>query len=190
MGIDIANMSEDELRAELKHHGVELHHKTGAVKLRVVLAEVMAGTYKAAPEDDVAIGDLNVPTPEATAASRKLTKEQRALKLVRVIVSPNDPLMSTYPGLIFTAGSSAVQSGRMVKKFVPFNNDAGWHVPQIILDQIENGQMQKFRPVKLPNGEKGMQAYLAKKFNVQILPPLTRQQLIELAAAQQSRGGV
>ena len=106
----------------------------------------------------------------------------------RIVVSPNDPLMSSYNGLIFTVGSSAVNGGRMIKKYVPFNNDDGWHVPQIIIDQIENAQMQKFKQVTMPNGDKTLQAYITKKFNVQILPPLTQPEVEILAAAQASKG--
>ena len=52
------------------------------------------------------------------------------MKLVRIVVTPNDPLMSSYPGLIFTVGASGLNNGKMVKKYVPFNNEEGWHVPQ------------------------------------------------------------
>jgi len=76
----------------------------------------------------------------------------------------------------------------MVKKFVPFNNEEGWHVPQIILNQIENGQMQKFRTVTRANGEKVLEPYLTKKFNVRILDPLTPEELKEVAAANKVAG--
>ena len=110
--------------------------------------------------------------------------------LTRVVVSPNDPNMSSTPGLIFTVGSSSVNSGRMIKKFVPFNNEQGWHVPQIILDQIEGAQMQKFKEVTMPDGRKQVQPYLAKKFNVQILPPLDKGQMQKLADSQRAKIGI
>lgn len=185
--MDISKLTDKEIHEELKNRGVELHHKTGSQKLQETLTAVIAGTYqKDSPGQEP-------PKNKVTYISEKehekrLTKEQRALRLVRIVVTPNDNLMSTYPGLIFTVGSSAVNNGRMIKKYVPFNNDDGWHVPQIICDQIQNAQMQKFRSVKMPNGEKQLQAYIAKKFNVQILAPLTKQEMIALAAAQASRG--
>ena len=52
------------------------------------------------------------------------------MKLTRVVVVPNDSTMANYPGLIFTVGSSGINNGQMIKKFVPFNNEEGWHVPR------------------------------------------------------------
>lgn len=185
------SMTDEDMHAELQEHGIKLHHKTGTDKLASVLAEVRAGTYK----PDAAVADVKVTAPVAPVKEltkeqheKKLTKEQRAMQLVRIIVSPNDPLMSGYNGLIFTVGSSAINKGRMIKKYVPFNNEEGWHVPRIIYDQIESAQMQKFRPIKLPNGDKTMQAYLAKKFNVEVLPSLSKREIEALAAAQSARG--
>lgn len=186
----------EDIRAELKALGIAIHHKTGIDKLQRVLKEVHAGTY--VPELETAESEPEVHVSPNIASTvkvlntkehiKKLTKEQKALRMQRITVSPNDPLMSSYSGLIFTSGSSGVQRGRMIKKFVPFNNDEGWHVPQIIIDQIDSAQMQKFRQVTLPNGEKTLQPYLTKKFNVQILPPLTKEELNILAASQVSRG--
>ena len=116
------------------------------------------------------------------------TPEKRAMKLTRVVVVPNDSSMANYPGLIFTVGASGINNGQMIKKFVPFNNEEGWHVPQIILDQIENAQMQKFKTVTRANGEKVLEPYNAKKFNVQILPPLNKEELETLAAANKAAG--
>jgi len=76
----------------------------------------------------------------------------------------------------------------MVKKFVPFNNEEGWHIPQIILNQIEYGMMQKFKTVTRVNGEKVLEPYLTKKFNVRILDPLTREELEQVAAANKVAG--
>jgi hypothetical protein len=185
-----AEMTDEDIHEELQARGVKLHHKTGSQKLRDTLKAVMDGTYQneteAVPKATESIPDVK----ELTAVEhvKKLTKEQRALRMQRIVVSPNDPLMSSYNGLIFTVGSSAVNKGKMIKKYVPFNNDDGWHVPQIIIDQIDAAEMQKFRQVTLPNGDKGLQPYLTKKFNVQILDPLTRDEMEILAAAQASKG--
>jgi hypothetical protein len=194
----IEEMTEIELRQELQDTGVNMHHKTGIGKLQTTLAAVRAGTYtapeiKSPPAPVKTKPALTGPTAaaiEARDASKVLTKTQRAMLLQRIIVVPNDPLMSAYSGLIFTVGSSSVNNGRMVKKFVPFNNEQGWHVPQIIIDQIEAAEMQKFRPITLPNGQKTQQAYIAKKYNVQILPPLTKGEMKTLAASQQAAKGI
>tara|TARA_R110002167_G_scaffold60173_1_gene170200 strand:+ start:5283 stop:5888 length:606 start_codon:yes stop_codon:yes gene_type:complete len=188
--IDSVEMTDADIHEELKARGVKLHHKTGSEKLKATLEAVMSGTYqseeKAASTAPTAVPSVKELTAEEHLS--KLTKEQKAMRLTRVVVSPNDPLMSAYPGLIFTVGSSSINNGRMIKKFVPFNNDDGWHVPKIILDQIESAEMQKFRQVISPNGEKSLQPYITKKFNVQILDPLSQGEMEILAASQASKG--
>ena len=187
--IPINSMTDEEIRQELIDNGVTLHHKTGTKKLASTLADVRTKEYKEDPKTP----DLTGPSEAAKAAKAKhlaamQTTEKLAMKLTRVVVTPNDPAMVNYPGLIFSVGATGLNNGRMVKKFVPFNNEEGWHVPQIILNQIENGQMQKFRTVTRANGEKVLEPYLTKKFNVRILDPLTREELEKVAAANKVAG--
>ena len=187
--VPINSMTDDEIRQELADNGVTLHHKTGTKKLASTLADVRSKEYKEDPKTP----DLTGPSEAAKAAKEKhlaamQTPEKRAMKLTRVVVTPNDPTMVNYPGLIFSVGASGLNNGRMVKKFVPFNNEEGWHVPQIILNQIENGQMQKFKTVTRANGEKVLEPYLTKKFNVRILDPLTQEELEQVAAANKVAG--
>ena len=205
--VPINSMTSDEMRQELTDNGVTLHHKTGVKKLASTLAQVRSKEYKEdvkpveedIPEIPAGVRHKSLPgsTPASRAAKAKriqevfvdLTEEQKAMKLIRIVVSPNDTLMATYPGLIFTVGSSRLsKNGEMIKKFVPFNNEAGWHVPKIIHDQIDAAEMQKFRTVTSPNGEKVLEPYLTKKFNVRVLPELTVEELENLAASQQSAG--
>jgi len=180
--MNVNEMTLEDVKTELETNGVKLHHKTGEATYRKTLEEVLAGTYQAIPKKEVTT------TKKVVSPSIKLTAEQEAMKLVRVIVSPNDPSMAAYPGMIFTVISDIINNGRAVKKFVPFNNEEGWHVPHIIYEQINNAEKQKFKPVKMPNGEKQLKPYQAKMYNVQVLDPLTQAELDELAAAQKSRG--
>ena len=187
--VPINSMTDDEIRQELADNGVTLHHKTGTKKLASTLAQVRTKEYKEDPKKS----DLTGPSEAAKAAKAKhlaamQTPEKLAMKLTRVVVTPNDPAMVNYPGLIFSVGATGLNNGRMVKKFVPFNNEEGWHVQQILLNQIENGQMQKFKTVVRPNGEKVLEPYLTKKFNVRILDPLTPEELKEVAAANKVAG--
>ena len=191
----INGMTNDELRKELKDNGVILHHKTGSKKLAATLAKVRTDEYKEDPNS--VIPPKKESLSESTEASRAAkakhlaamqTPEKLAMKLTRVVVTPNDPTMVNYPGLIFTVGASGLNNGRMVKKFVPFSNEEGWHVPTIILNQIMNAEMQKFKTVTRANGEKVLEPYLTKKFNVQILDPLTPEELKRVAAANKIAG--
>ena len=189
----ISELTDEEIKQELKEYGVKFHHKTGSSKLAELLytarenPEVMVQDIPVAVDDRPYEGGLPDASEAAKAAAAKaLTKtgEKEAMKLVRIVVTPNDPLMSSYPGLIFTVGASGLNGGKMIKKYVPFNNEEGWHVPQVILNQIEQGEMQKFKTVTMPNGEKQLEPYITKKFNVRILDPLTPEEMGKLAASQ------
>jgi hypothetical protein len=68
--------------------------------------------------------------------------------------------MSTGMEHIFCAGSSSVNNGKMVKKFVPFGNEEGWHVPQIIYDQIKYAEMRKEKPHTDAKGNSTMVQYV------------------------------
>jgi len=188
--VPINSMTDDEIKQELADNGVTLHHKTGTKKLASTLADVRTKEHKEDPKTP----DLPSGSTEASRAAKAKhlaamqTPEKLAMKLIRVVVTPNDPAMVNYPGLIFSVGATGLNNGRMVKKFVPFNNEEGWHVPQIILNQIEYGQMQKFKTVTRANGEKVLEPYLTKKFNVRILDPLTPEELKQVAAANKVAG--
>ena len=183
--VPINSMTDDEMRQELADNGVTLHHKTGTKKLASTLADVRNKEYKET---------TNSGSTEASRAAKAKhlaamqTPEKLAMKLTRVVVTPNDPTMVNYPGLIFSVGASGINNGRMIKKFVPFSNDEGWHVPTILLNQIMNAEMQKFKTVTRANGEKVLEPYLTKKFNVRILNPLTREELEHVAAANKVAG--
>ena len=189
----ISELTDEEIKQELKEYGIKFHHKTGSSKLAELLytarenPEVMVQDIPVAVDDRPYEGGLPDASEAAKAAAAKaLTKtgEKEAMKLVRIVVTPNDPLMSSYPGLIFTVGASGLNGGKMIKKYVPFNNEEGWHVPQVILNQIEYAEMQKFKTVTMPNGEKQLEPYITKKFNVRILNPLNKEELERLAASQ------
>jgi len=191
----IKEMTIEEVKQELKDYGVQVHHKTGLAKLSELLADVRENPTTVTQEVSAEVSVKDRPykdgLPDASnaaieAASKhfELSPQQSAMKLVRVVVTPNDPLMTAYPGLIFTVGASGINKGQMVKKFVPFNNEEGWHVPNIILQQIEHAEMQKFKTVTMPNGEKQLEPYITKKFNVRILDPLTPAEMDRLTASQ------
>ena len=192
---DIKSMTNEEIKQELQEYGVKVHHKTGTTKLIELLADVRKNPSTVTQDivTEVAVKDrpykdglpgASKAAIEAATKHFQLTPKQSAMKLIRIIVTPNDPLMSSYPGLIFTVGVSGINDGKMVKKYVPFNNEDGWHVPNIILQQIEHAEMQKFKTVTMPNGEKQLEPYITKKFNVRILDPLTSEEMDKLATAQ------
>lgn len=168
--------------------GFKYHHKVGVDKLRKDLAAFMQGQ-----NDDEAVAEeieqprkkvLTSVQPE-TPQSAKARRRAEAARLVRVRVSCMNPNKREWEGEIFTVSNSDVGT---FKKYVPFNNEAGWHIPTIMLKMLQEKECQIFQTVNRP-GPNGVMTKVRegkniKEFNIEILPPLTEQELKDLANQQ------
>jgi hypothetical protein len=92
-----------------------------------------------------------------------------------------NPAKKEWDGEIIAVGNSAVGT---IKKYIPFNADEGWHVPKIIYDALVDRQCQVFTTVKDSRGNNLRKGKLIKEFSIEILPPLTKEELEELARRQ------
>lgn len=110
---------------------------------------------------------------------------KEATKLVRIRVTCMNPAKKEWEGEIFTVGNSVIGTH---KRFVPFNADEGWHVPQIMLDMIKNRECQVFITEKSKHGVSVRRGKLIKEFAVEVLPPLTEEELKDLAQRQAMAG--
>lgn len=121
------------------------------------------------------------------AKDKRAELQKKASELVRIRVTCMNPAKKEWEGEIFTVGNAAVGT---FKKYVPFNADEGWHVPRIILQQIQERQCQVFYASKDDKGRPIRKAKLIKEFAVEVLPPLTEKELKELAQRQlMAKGG-
>lgn len=110
-----------------------------------------------------------------------LAQRAEALKLVRVIVTPFDMAKKEYQGEIFTVSNAVIGT---VRKYVLFNEP--FHVEQIILDQLREKKHQVFNTRKNSHGVPVRESKLINAYGIQELPPLTKEELAELAKAQQA----
>lgn len=164
------------------------------IGLETLKTRITAGMAGQLPDkvDDV-IKPEDAPKTDTAGKARtwltheEFTAEQRAHdhsisnRLVRIVVACNNPLKREWDGDIFSVGSA--KKGTF-KKFVPFNNQAGFHVPYIIYKEIEAKMYTYFYNTKGPRGEKIRKGKFAKEFNVEVLPPLTAKELGELKQRQ------
>ena len=171
--VNEAPMEIEDLRAELDAEGIQYHHKAGVDTLTKLLnGEVLP----AKPSKAKKVTVLDTP---------KLTAKQDALRLVRVIVRCNDPKKKDHTGDIFTVGDSRVG---FVKKYIPYDNEEGWHIPNIIYQTMKNAECQVFVTIKMKNGQDRREGRLIKAFNIEVLDDLTPAELDKLAIQQKSRG--
>lgn len=184
-----ASPAQDELsalkaRADLM--GVGYHPSIGLEKLREKVNAKLTGDG----ESDTKTASKNKDKPAAaveSAAQIHARKRREANELVRIRVTCMNPNKAEWEGEIFTAGNSLVGS---VTKFVPFNAEDGWHVPRIIYSQIVERQCQTFVTTRDARGNSSRKGKMIREFAVEVLPPLTAEEIAELARVQAMRRSI
>lgn len=115
--------------------------------------------------------------------SEEKTVWKKAMKLVRVQISCNNPNKTSYQGEIFSARNKFIPE---VKKFVPFNVPT--HVPQILLNMIKEKKLQTFVTEKLPNGMQTKRSKLVPEYSITVLSPLTPEEFNAIRQKQLAEG--
>lgn len=159
--------------------GISFHPSIGLDKLREKVNEAVTstGTPDTSEPEEVVVQEDK---PESDYQRRvRLIKE--ANELVRVRVTCMNPAKKEWDGELFTVGNRTVGT---FKKFVPFNAEEGWHVPRIILQQIQERKCQIFITVRNDKGNKVREGKMIKEFSVEILPALSVEELNDLATRQ------
>lgn len=159
--------------------GLKYHPSIGAEALRLKISEADEATAEDVEEE-------TAPVVEAPV-SRAALKAQ-ATKLVRIRIACMNPAKREWEGEMFCTGNRFIGT---LKKYVPF--DTEWHVPQAILDMIQERQCQVFVNKKI-RMESGMtttmkEGKLIREFAVEILPALTKEELASLAQRQAMAAG-
>lgn len=163
----------ENLKVRAEKLGVKFHPSISAEKLREKIK-----AHQADGKGEVA------PKAEDTAENHELKKlrlKREALKLVRVRITCMNPAKKEWEGEIITVANNAVGT---VKRYVPFNTEDGWHVEHILLEQLRERQCQIFVTEKDSRGNKVRKGKLIREFAIEVLDPLTEEELAELAQRQ------
>lgn len=125
----------------------------------------------------------------ATVKRKELTPKEKAKKeggrLMRVRITCHDPQFKKHNGVIRAAGSTLY----FKKRFVPFNKIT--HIEKVIYDFMKQAEFQWFEEkVNRATGRKYKVSRTSPAFVIEDLPPLTREELNELAKDQQARGAI
>jgi hypothetical protein len=193
----IEEMTSKQISDELSTHGVTMHFNSKREKLEKALNAVKNGdVIEAAPviaKDSASSGVLldisDLEDFKFNGVELDGLREEEAQKLVRVIVRSNDPLKRESQGEIFTVGNRSINGGRPVKKYIPYNNEDGWHIPNILLDHLKAAETQIFKKVTR-NGQDFMEPTNIKAFNIEILPQLSKDELSTLQVKQKATGSI
>lgn len=182
---------QDELEA-LKQRatqmGIQFHPSIGLEKLR---EKVNASVTGAKPEPETAeavqaSADAINNRVETQAQKAKRLKDDAA-RLIRIRLQCMNPAKTEWPGEIISVGNSTVGS---FSKFVPFNAEEGWHVPNIIYKALMDRHCQVFTTVTDSRGNKTRKGKLIREFSIEVLPNLSSEELHDLAQRQAMSGAI
>ena len=206
----------DSLKKKAKIMGIKHHHNIGVVKLQGLIADHInkssaPETPQRAPDEVIAPDPLPTPRVKAVDASdasihavpahikrmerannprtpgeKRAAQRKEAGKLIRIRVNCMNPNKKDWEGEMYTVSNAVVGT---FKKYVPFNNDQGWHVPNIIYKHMEERQCQIFYTFKNELGHKVRKGKLVKELAIEVMPPLTQKELDALAQRQMMAAG-
>ncbi|AHC94026.1 hypothetical protein CH29_gp73 [Achromobacter phage JWAlpha] len=182
MGLNVSNnIGLDTLRKKLEDHQA---------------AQDSAAATASAPEADAAL-KVN-PLAQGEAAPEKPTAKPKTLrqilveeqmKLVRLRIQNLDDKKKDLPGEVFTVANEYIGT---VRKYIPYDetSDEGYHVPWCIYQMLKDRMFLSIRTSKGKNGTPKVDTRWAREFSLEILPPLTEEEIERLAQAQIAAGSL
>lgn len=138
------------------------------------------------------LAEMNPRAEGLKEVERRAIVRAKALRLHRVRVSNLDPADSAVPGAIISVYNK--YTGK-VSKFIPFGeeNEYGYHIPEILLNELKSRTYNLRKEVKKRGNTFGVKEYRTvqmKKFSIEELPMLTKQELRDLGDDQKARGAL
>lgn len=186
------------LKQRAKMMGIEFSNNIGIETLRQKIAAKMAGESEILEKTDTLedpqpnpplLQDPESPAPKKETLRQRLIREN--MRLIRLRITNMDPKKKDLPGEIFTTGNGILGT---VRKFVPYGEvtENGYHVPYCIYKMLKSRKFLNIRTRKdkARNGEISVEQSWAPEFALEVLDPLTPQELARLSAAQAAAGGL
>lgn len=179
------------LRAQADMLGIAYHPSLGAEKLQHRIESHLA-TLDAGPDSEQLPEKASV-MKEVVALTEseyldKQTQENRRNvgSLIRVRVQNMNPNKKDWPGEIVSVGSAKLGT---FKKYVPFNSGEPYHIPKIIYDMLAEKKCSVFYNTEDRRGHKTRKARQINEYALEILPPLTQDEVDALAIKQAMAAG-
>lgn len=186
------------LKQRARMMGLTFSNNIGLESLRTKIAEAQAGEVPAAVDTGVAklnpleaaVAQVPVGTPVKAKTIRQLVTEEN-MRLVRLRIVNLDPKKKDLPGEFFTVANEYLGT---VTKFIPYGEatDGGYHVPYCLYKLLRD---KKFLSIRTRNDRSNsnqikVEQRWAAEFSLDILDPLTPDELQKLATAQTAAGNI
>lgn len=125
------------------------------------------------------------------AARKNLTRKeiiQENTRLIRVRISNLNPAKRNWPGEVLVVGNAYMGT---IRKYIPYGEatDNGYHIPYALYKNIVNRKFNQITTSRDPRtGANVVRNRMVREFSIEILPPLTQEQLDKLAQDQRNTG--
>lgn len=176
----------DSLKAKAKKMGIKFRDNISEVALSKKIDAAMADEPEEEEEtEDDSESEEEKPevTPKVDPVKKRVADRRRSQRLIRIVVHPVDPRRTQLEGELVMAGNSAVGT---TGKFVPFNREEGYHVPEIIYNALKDRTFTEFYIVEDKDGNEHTKSRQKKAFVIEVLDPLTQEQINEIRIRQQA----
>ena len=171
----------ETLKARADLLGIKYHHNIGTQKLRQLVNTVISKNDESNDVKDLISGDSEYLTGSEYQKLVEADRLKDANKLIRIRVTCMNPVKKDLSGEIISVGSSKLGT---FKKWIQYNTPDGWHVPKIIYDFMVTRECSVFYSVKDRVGNDVRKSKRVKEYAIEVLPPLTKQELKDLAQRQ------
>jgi hypothetical protein len=191
----ITNPELTQVRAEADKLGVKYHHRAGVAKIQGLIDNHLPQTTSPVPAAVVKAEPVQRQVPKAPVVlmtakqfkDRKLAQQRLACtRLIRVRIQCMNPNKKDWPGEIISTGSAKLGT---FKKYIPFNSPEPYHIPKIIFDVLSEKKCSVFYNETARLGHAVRKSRLVPEYAIEVLEPLTPEQLSELARTQALAAG-
>lgn len=166
------------LEARAKVLNISYHTNISTEKLRERVNAAISSTREQ---------DSERPAKDESDVARRSRLKKKASRLIRVRIHCNDPAKKDWPGEYITVGNNAVGTYR---KYVPYNQDEPFHLPEIIVNALREKRVQVFATKKSKNGIPVRESKSIAAYAIEIVQPLTEEELAQLANSQMARNAL
>ena len=160
--------------------GISYSNNIGVEKLKERIAAVQEGPEKAEEKEAVKV---------SSDALTRADLIKQATRLVRIRYSNMNPLKKDLPGEYFTVANGIIGT---IKKFVPYGpaSEAGWHVPEVIYKMMKRRTFTVVKTLRDDNGNPYQTPVERREFAIEVLDPLSKEELEVLAKDQRAAGRI
>jgi hypothetical protein len=167
------------LKERARAMGIPVPRNVGVETLKKRIADKLEGKS----EEEEAKGDRKMSQREMEQEIRERLRREKTM-LIRCRIYNLNPSKRDLQGEIITVGNRFMGT---IRKFIPFGEatDNGYHIPKVIYDDLKNRKYQQVM-TKTVRGQIEVSTRMVPEYNIEVLAPLTKEELAELALKQEA----